>query len=582
MQKLHHEATYLFNRSGIWYFRFRLPSATQSGFRQAEIRLSLSTGELRVARERVAVLLPYVYWLKRFGRRMKELSRDQARAILDEAFTRIVNELERTKEPWMRNDPSQDSVLRGLLPDLGPSPLPTPKEQLARNAGSVRSAILNKDHGRMVKPLRQKLNSIGCEIDESSPQFKRLCLDLLKLEGMYLEARWARFDGNYTREEEFIDYYKRNGYSILPSISRATGTGPTISEAWRTYFKEKTTARPKTDWTEKTARGCQATFDEFKSVVGDLRVRQISRDLMLDYLDKVSRLPKNRNKLYPDKTIQDLLAIDVPEQQLPSSRTIAEKLVQLGAFFKWCRITKRYLENDPTEGINIKASSRSYAPFTDTDLGALFRSKDYCENKHRSSWQFWVPLLALYTGARQNEIAQLRVADIAEEDGFPLIGITDYGEGQKIKTEAGIRKVPISSQLIALGFLEYVEFLKEIGHERVFPDLPKGSQSWGRKISRWFNNTYKVKCGIQPDSTGARKVFHSFRHTAITKAIGKGMPIQHCQQVFGHEQSILGETATYTHEFPPSAVSPVIDALDWGLDHSSYSDAWQHYADRIA
>jgi len=299
--------------------------------------------------------------------------------------------------------------------------------------------------------------------------------------------------------------------------------------------------------------------------------------VILDYLEKVGRLPKNRTKSYPGQSIEDLLSLDIPELQRPSSRTVAEKLTRVGAFFRWCRVTRGFLDADPTEGVNIRSNSRSYSPFTENDLGLLFFSQEYRQDKHRSLWQFWIPLVALYTGARQSEIAQLMVDDVVKEDGIWLFSITDFGEDQKIKTSAGIRKVPMSEILIDLGFVDYVDYLKDQGIPRVFPDLEKGSRSWGQRVSRWFNETYKERCGVRPDPTGGRKVFHSFRHTAITKALSANLPIQHCQQVFGHERSILGETATYTHQFPVKSLIPVIEALDWNLTHRVHRHQWASY-----
>ncbi|MGB5300523.1 MAG: hypothetical protein WBN48_17525 [Thiogranum sp.] len=51
------------------------------------------------------------------------------------------------------------------------------------------------------------------------------------------------------------------------------------------------------------------------------------------------------------------------------------------------------------------------------------------------------------------------VEDIVKEDGIWLFSITDFGEDQKIKTSAGIRKAPMSEILIDLGFVDYVDYL---------------------------------------------------------------------------------------------------------------------------
>ena len=47
---------------------------------------------------------------------------------------------------------------------------------------------------------------------------------------------------------------------------------------------------------------------------------------------------------------------------------------------------------------------------------------------------YWLPLLALYTGARLEELGQLRKKDIKESNGIWYINITDEAEGASLKT----------------------------------------------------------------------------------------------------------------------------------------------------
>ena len=68
MPKTPRQASYLQRRGTAWYFRFRLPRRIQSVAERSEIRVSLDTCELSIARERVAMLLPYVHSFKRLAR----------------------------------------------------------------------------------------------------------------------------------------------------------------------------------------------------------------------------------------------------------------------------------------------------------------------------------------------------------------------------------------------------------------------------------------------------------------------------------------------------------------------------------
>ena len=565
---------YLQKRPSGWYFRFKLPIEIQSLVDRQEIRLSLHTKDYKEARERAEVTLPYVQWMKRFRHMASSLTPEISEQILKDVFERLVDELERTRAPWMRPRVSQRAVNGGMvIPESFPPP-PSRSDEIGRRIHQLQGAIQRGD----VEPRRPSTEKLvakhDCNGSVNSEVFRTLCLDLMKLDGMYWAALLARESGDYEQEEAFIDHYRTRGFGPGQAVRRVSET--VLTEVWGDFYKERTEANPKPAWSERTAVGQQASFDEFVEVAGDVPVGAITREIIRDYLSTISRIPKNRQKLYPDHSIDQLLGLDLDDSKYPSSRTIAEKLLKIGAFLKWCRLERGLLEQDPTEGISVKTDSRSYAVFTNDDLKALFENDTYRLGKHKKSWQYWVPLLALYTGARQNELAQLTPGDVVQEDGVWILVITDYGEGQKIKTRAGVRKVPINKELLRLQFVEYAQALRD--SERLFPDLKNDPNTWGRQISRWFNDTYKKKCGITNDRTGARKVFHSFRHTAITKAMSAGLPIQHCQQVFGHEASIMGETATYTHQFPVEKLVQVVGQLTFDLDHTSHLEGWQVYS----
>ena len=441
---------------------------------------------------------------------------------------------------------------------------------------SLRRAIEGGDVTRGAQHARNLLHRIDAPVDEQSPLFQQLALEVLKLEAMFLEAQKARASGDFRKEEEFIEFYRRRGYQTESKVVIASG--PKLSEAWHEYAREKTAAVPKAQWSEKTASFQEATFSEFVEIVSDLRLSEVNRETIIHYAQTLQKLPKNRRKTYGDMPIAEVLKLEIDEKERASGRTLSEKLIRIKAFLDWCRVTKGVPQNDPTERISFQADSQSYAPFTQTDLTALF-NKDYQSGSDAKGWRFWIPLIALYTGARQAEIAQLTVNDIGEEDGIPFVAITNFGEGQRVKTKAGIRKVPISSRLLGIGFLEYVASVKRQGEKSLFPDLRRvDGRADSSAISRWFNEQYLEACGVpRREATGRRKVFHSFRHTAITKALSSGEGLAHCQQVFGHEKSLLGETATYMSSFPLKTLVPVIESLDFGLDHTPHANAWKKY-----
>lgn len=118
------------------------------------------------------------------------------------------------------------------------------------------------------------------------------------------------------------------------------------------------------------------------------------------------------------------------------------------------------------------------------------------------------------------------VTDLDGEDG-------NVDAQKQLKTEAAKRIVPIHPELIALGLLEYVDQLRESGEQRLFPAFKRDpSNGWGRKLGRWANDTFLVQLGYKRN----RIVFHSFRHTVITRLGQAGVQEPIIKALVGHEQ----------------------------------------------
>ena len=53
----------------------------------------------------------------------------------------------------------------------------------------------------------------------------------------------------------------------------------------------------------------------------------------------------------------------------------------------------------------------------------------------------------------------MRASDVQRNGGIWLFNVSDDNTGQSLKTEAATRIVPIHSELVRCGFLDYVEGL---------------------------------------------------------------------------------------------------------------------------
>jgi integrase len=136
--------------------------------------------------------------------------------------------------------------------------------------------------------------------------------------------------------------------------------------------------------------------------------------------------------------------------------------------------------------------------------------------------------LAVYTGARIEELCSLEIQNISD-DSFNIIDS---------KTVAGIRTVPIHSHIKPL-----IKRLKENSTDG-YLITNVGLDKYGGRSGALSNrfSRFKNKLGY-----GRQKVFHSFRHTLITALINSGVMEYHVADIVGHEKKgMTGKTYTHT------------------------------------
>jgi integrase len=194
--------------------------------------------------------------------------------------------------------------------------------------------------------------------------------------------------------------------------------------------------------------------------------------------------------------------------------------------------------SDPFSKMRLDEDEPSREPFTSEELTKLFASDVFTKGNRpiggKGEAAFWLPLLSLFTGARQGELAGLRVADIEMDDRTkaPLIIVAEErSRSRRLKTKSSARAIPIQKELIRLGWLDYVEQVRrENGEDAwlfslVAPEHgPAGLRAW----SKWFNR-HLGQQGI----TDASKVFHSFRHTFADALRATGISTEGLRAILG-------------------------------------------------
>lgn len=120
------------------------------------------------------------------------------------------------------------------------------------------------------------------------------------------------------------------------------------------------------------------------------------------------------------------------------------------------------LEQNVARGLKIPRAdvlTLERRAFTPQELQKVFNSPVYKEGFRPvagcGAACAWMPMIALVTGARLEEVAQLLTHDIINDPEYgPLIRITDEGETQRLKTIGSRRTVPLHPEIVQAGFLE--------------------------------------------------------------------------------------------------------------------------------
>jgi integrase len=168
-------------------------------------------------------------------------------------------------------------------------------------------------------------------------------------------------------------------------------------------------------------------------------------------------------------------------------------------------------------------------------------------------------LIAVFSGARQEEICQLHVADVREEEGVWLFDF-NMKPPRRLKNKSAVRLVPIHRELLRLGFLQYVAQRRSAGDERIFPNLEPGGADGrlGHGFTKWFTR-YRRDTNVYEEG----RDFHSFRHSATTFLHQAGAPDSIVDRLTGH--TTPGETARYTKSSNLNHLQAAIDAVDIGV-----------------
>jgi len=342
--------------------------------------------------------------------------------------------------------------------------------------------------------------------------------------------------------------------SLAPPQKKPQEASKRFSEVVKVYLEER-----KLSNREKTLQEKESKFKEFELLFNDPHLLTITDETAITYKQ---RLISNG---------------------LTTSR-INKSISFFNDLFNYSIANKYFNRANPFEKMAIskkgkKRQVKSYQAFTEEELRLIYNNKEnyfwYASAHKKIKTDFyWLPFLALFTGARIGELASLTVPEIKKENDIFFFDITEQDD-HGVKSDNSVRKVPVHKKLIDLGFITYIESLKD-KQGLIFPHLITAKSGYAKNTSRRFNEDYLTgKLRIN----NAQKKFHSFRSTFINRMTYLNIHPAMLQSLVGHyEQSKVdfssAHFAVYQQQKPVAVLKEIIDHLDYPeVDFSFYLPA---------
>ena len=561
---------YLYRKRNIYYFRYALPKTLKQHWGCSEVRISLRTAYLRVAKFRARMMYAEI-----------------AKTVLDVTMLEY-------KEIRRRMNILLQRLLDADHKDI------SKREGISYPDGDITYARMcelqaqvyacwNNDEDRLIELGSEVIEPLLLNrifhpdeiIGENDSQTRENMLQILKACNETLvtlqQILAARARGDFLMEEQIMgqDFgklpHQENDSAPEPPIA-PSGASLLYSEAMERYISEKLSVGA---WKKHSLSDHRERLKGFLEIIGDKPIQNITRDDLRNLRDTLINLPPNRAraKAFKGKSIQGILELDVGKTL--SVKTVNIHVEAVASMFDWC-IREGLLKDNQAKGLLLKDDRQPIElrdAFTNEELSKIFAHPKFSKREFKSVEYFWIPLVGLYTGMRLEGIAQLHCTDIKESSpkGIWFFDINDRGVdennwGKLLKTKNARRLVPIHKILIDAGFLEYHKKIVKDGHIRLFPDLNKSEKTakLGKQPGKQFKAVVTATLG---DASG--KSFHSLRHTFADFYKQKGLLNDYFRQVFGHEQPTLA-AKQYGGKFPPELLyTEIISQLDYGIDIST-------------
>lgn len=530
------------SRHDIYYFRYPLPVQAQG--KSSRVSISLKT---RCPREalRLAKALEYHSVNLIAGMDLQYMNHADIMSIFKDYYAEVLERAKaRIDEDGQLSKQNVHNITKHLkeLDTLIESGSDDELELLGLDTDNPEDGLVHKD----LQPIMEKY-----ELD-FEPESKEYGM----MKAAYKHARRNYFNDLLTYNSQVMDY------SLLEAATggkskQAHKPEHKLATVMKGYLKElEANIEPRSF---KDQADCLNYLIDYLGE--DYPVTKLSVEEVQDIKGALQTTPTRRNVIKLTRGLPLLEQITVAEKnnlEKLSTKTVNKYLIYFSCLFDWAK-RNRFVEDNLFKGVSVKNNKKNNRRdmFKKDEVALILEELEANKSgKVKNKSQYWGALIAIYTGARRNEIGALLVDDVKQdkETGIWYLDITDEEEeGKNLKTDAARRLVPIHSRLIDLGFMDYWKEAKKIvksmpkkgGMEaRLLHDFTYTEHDkWGRKLGQFMNDRLLQYLGIHVKN---KKTLHSLRHSFITYLDVANVKATTIKSMVGHEQGTVTH-GVYTH-----------------------------------
>lgn len=326
--------------------------------------------------------------------------------------------------------------------------------------------------------------------------------------------------------DRIIQAARLRGLQFVPAMAAEPARDSTTLEDLVAHWKRERKPTP------KTVATCERAVLGFQNLHREPPVQRINRRMVVAFRDKL---------------LEDGLAVG----------TVNAQLAYIGVLLG-IAMDRGLVEANHAAGSALKEDKRTgearRLPYTSTQaLKVLTLTEKY---RGTAPAKFWLPRLAKWTGARLNELHQLRREDLTERDGIRGLLITDAGENapgvpMKLKNAGSRRWVPLHTEVA-----EFWDWTMEQPGGALFPARPNKFGIVSDAYSKAYGRMLRDAAGIKDK----RITFHSWRHMFADKCRAAGVADSVRYALMGHaEQGAAGGYGS--GELPPKVLAEALGKL---------------------